>query len=115
MVGAGRRLLVKLGMPVRHDVRPVRHLDERPMTERRKYDLAQLLDIVAPAIRLALVGRLLGQVFQMPRKGRRERRGVLLADDGRTAGERSRFLQRLNAGRWRAKGWPVSDGLLSGL
>ena len=51
----------------------------------------------------------------MPREGRGERCGVLLADDGRTAGERGRFLQRLYAGRWRAQGWPVSDRLLSGL
>jgi hypothetical protein len=33
----------------------------------------------------------------MPRKGRGERRGVLLTDDRRTAGERGRFLQRLDA------------------
>src|SRR5260370_34891307 len=111
MVGADRRLLVKLGMPVRHDVRSVRHLNERPMPERREHDLAQLLDIVAPAVGLALVGRFLSQVLQMPRKGRGERRGVLLADDGRTTGESGRLLQRLNAGGWRAKGWPVSDGL----
>jgi hypothetical protein len=54
------------------------------MTERREYQLAQLLDVVAPTVGLALIGRFLGQVLQMPRKGRRERRGVLLADDGRT-------------------------------
>src|SRR6202046_1081670 len=85
------------------------------MPERREHDLAELFDIVAPAVGFALVGRFLRQMLQMPRKSRGERCGVLLANDGRTAGERGRFLQRLDAGRWRAKGWPVSDGLLSGL
>jgi hypothetical protein len=37
MISADRRSFVKLAVPVRHDVRPVRHLGERPMTERGEY------------------------------------------------------------------------------